>query len=93
MKVSYAPESIGDLKRLRAFIEIKNPLAAERIATSIKKGIRQLKTFPYLGVEVLQAPDPELVRDVVLGNYIVRYLIRSNEIYVLRVWHHKENRL
>ena len=90
MRISYTPESIDDLKRLRAFIKVKNPLAAQRVATSILKGISQLKMFPYLGVEVLQAPNPEMVRDLIIGNYIARYLIRSKKIYILRVWHHKE---
>ena len=91
MRISYTPESIDDLKRLRAFIKVKNPLAAQRVATSILKGISQLKMFPYLGVEVLQAPKPEMVRDLIIGNYIARYLIRSKKIDILRVWHHKED--
>jgi len=93
MRLSYTPESIVDLKRLREFIEIKNPLAAQRVAISILKGINQLKSFPYLGVEVQQAPNPEIVRDLIIGNYVVRYLIRSKKIDILRVWHHKEERL
>ncbi len=92
MKVLYTPESIGDLQRLREFIEIKNPQAAQRIAKSIIKGITQLKTLPLLGVEVDKAPNPEMVRDLIIGNYIVRYLVGS-EIIILRVWHHKEKRL
>ncbi len=93
MKISYTPESIDDLKRLREFIEVKNPLAAQRVASSLSKGIGQIKTFPYLGIEVQQAPNPEMVRDLIMGNYIARYLLRSNKIDILRVWHHKENRL
>jgi addiction module RelE/StbE family toxin len=93
MRISYTPESIDDLKRLREFIQVKNPSAAKRVATSILTGISQLKTFPYLGVEVQQAPNPEMVRDLINGNYIVRYLIRSDKIDILRVWHHKEDRL
>ncbi len=30
MRISYTPESIDDLKKLREFIEVKNPLAAQR---------------------------------------------------------------
>ena len=93
MRISYSAESIDDLRRLREFIEIKNPRAAQKTATSILKGIRQLKSFPYLGVEVPQAPNPEMIRDLIIGNYIVRYLVNDEKIYVLRVWHHKENRL
>ena len=93
MKISYAPEAIRDLKRLREFIENKNPQAAQRIAKVILEGIMQLKSFPYIGVEVEEAPNPEIIRDLIMGNYIARYLIHVNEIYILRVWHHKEERL
>ncbi|VAW58171.1 hypothetical protein MNBD_GAMMA11-380 [hydrothermal vent metagenome] len=93
MKLSYSREAIGDLIRLREFIAAKNPDAARNIAQSIKKGISQLKTFPHLGVEVELAPDPQMIRDLMIGNYIARYLIHSKQIYILRVWHHKEERL
>ncbi len=93
MKLSYSCEAIGDLIRLREFIATKNPGAAQKIAKSLRKGISQLKTFPYLGVEVEQAPDPKMIRDLIIGNYIARYLIHAKQIYILRVWHHKEERL
>ena len=89
MMILYTSEAINDLKRLREFIEVKNQSVAQRVATSILKGISQLKTFPYLGVEVQQAPNPKIVRDLIIGNYITRYLIRSKKIHILRVWHHK----
>jgi len=93
MKISYSSESVGDLIRLREFIEIKNPQAAQKIALSLNKGISQLKSFPFPGVEVELAPEPEKIRDLIIGNYIARYLIHSEQIYILRIWHHKEDRL
>lgn len=93
MKLSYSAESINDLIRLREFIEIKNPHAAKRIAQAIKKGISQLKSFPYIGVRVEKAPNPEIIRDLIIGDYTARYLILTKEIVILRIWHHKENRL
>ncbi len=93
MKLSYSREAINDLIRLREFIASKNPEAAQKIAKSIRKGIAQLKSFPYLGVEVDLAPDPEMIRDLIIGNYIARYLIHQKQVYILRVWHHKEERL
>ena len=92
MRISYSPESIEDLRRLREFTDVKNPMAAQKAAASISKGIKQLKSFPYLGIEVPQAPNPEMIRDLIIGNYIVRYFVNSEEVYVLRVWHHKEDR-
>ncbi len=93
MKLSYSQEAISDLIRLRKFIASKNTKAAQKIAISIQKGISQLKDFPYLGVEVELAPNPEMIRDLIAGNYIARYLILQNHVYILRVWHHKEERL
>ncbi len=90
MKLSYSREAISDLIRLREFIASKNPEAAQKIAKSIQKGISQLKTFPHLGVEVELAPNPEMIRDLIIGNYIARYLIHQKQVYILRVWHHKE---
>ncbi len=92
MKVRYSPEAVGDLRRLREFIEVKNPRAAKKTAATILKGIAQLKAFPTLGTKVERAPNPEAVRDLVVGNYLARYLVHETEIYVLRIWHHKEDR-
>jgi len=91
MKIAFTPESIEDLSRLREFIEHKSPDAAKRISNSLVDGISKLKRFPYLGVEVSCAPNPELLRDLILGNYIVRYLILDKTINILRMWHHKED--
>jgi len=92
MILSYSPEAISDLIRLREFIATKNPQAAQTIAQSLQRGISQLKTFLYLGVEVELAPNPEMIRDLIMGNYIVRYLIHQKHVYILRIWHHREER-
>lgn len=92
MNVRYSREAVRDLRRLREFIEAKNPRAAERVASTILKGIAQLKEFPLLGTRVDRAPDPEAVRDLVIGNYLARYLVHDTDIYVLRIWHHREDR-
>lgn len=90
MKVVYTPESIEDLNRLRDFIKTENPDAAQRTAGLLLEGVKKLKQFPQIGIEVSQAPNPKLIRDLILGNYIVRYLILDKTIYILRAWHHKE---
>ena len=92
MKVFYSPEALGDLQRLREFLASKNPQAARKAAARIIQGVKQLSSFPLLGTEVSRAPNPEVVRDLVVGKYVVRYLVGSAEIYILRIWHHKERR-
>lgn len=93
MNITYTAEAIADLIRLREFIEEKNPQAARRVAQTIQQKIQQLKTFPLIGVGVEEAPDPEVIRDLIMGNYVVRYLVHHNEVYILRIWHHEERRL
>lgn len=90
MKIVFTPQSVQDLARMREFIALKNPNAAKRIANTLIDGIQKLKRFPYIGVQVDAAPDPQILRDLILGNYIVRYLILDKTINILRVWHHKE---
>lgn len=91
MKVRYSPESIDDLQRLVDFVEQNNPFAARRLAIDLQEGVNRLKRFPEIGLPVLIASDPEKIRDLYVANYTVRYLITDKIIYVLRIWHSREN--
>jgi plasmid stabilization system protein ParE len=92
MRLVYSEQAIGDLVRLRAFIARKNPSAAGRIAAELIARMDNLSRFPELGREVSHAPDPRAVRDAVFGNYIARYAPRPDVVFVLRIWHHYEDR-
>jgi plasmid stabilization system protein ParE len=87
MKLIYSKDSVKDLKRLREFIAINNPQAAAKIASKLIKSINTLINNPELGMPVLQAADPDSIRDIYILNYHIRYLISSNAIYILRIWH------
>jgi plasmid stabilization system protein ParE len=91
MNVKYSPESIEDLQRVVEFIENKNPFAARRIAIDLQEGVQKLKQFSQIGLPVLKASDPERIRDLYVGQYTVRYLITEEVIYIVRIWHGKEN--
>ena len=91
MKLLYTPEAISDLQRLREFIAEKNPDAAERVGSQLMIDISKLTSLPHIGRKVQRAPNPEMVRDLSAGAYIVRYLILDDEIHVLRVWHKRED--
>jgi len=90
MKLRFAPEALGDLVRLREFIEKENPSAAQRIARDLLLGMEKLKVFPEIGLKVERAFEPQRIRDLFVGNYTVRYLIGDGEVVVLRLWHGKE---
>lgn len=90
MNIQYSPEAIDDLVRLREFIAVKNPHAANHIAQKLLSGIDKLKCFPEIGLSVQRSPEPEKIRDLFITNYTVRYLIGQEMIFILRVWHGKE---
>lgn len=92
MKLVYTKDAIDDLARLREFIEIHDPPAARRISSRLVEGLSNLKQHPLLGRPVRRAADPEAIRDLVLGDYVARDLVHSEQIVVLRIWHHRENR-
>ena len=91
MKLLYTPEAISDLQRLREFIAEKNPEAAERVGFQLVTDISKLASLPYIGRKVLRAPNPEMVRDLSAGAYIIRYLILDDEVHILRVWYKRED--
>jgi toxin ParE1/3/4 len=90
VKISYTKEAIADLERLRKFIEPKNPYAARRVSSELLDGIGNLRAFPKMGLPVTLAPDPDSIRDLFVGQYTVRYLIDTNRVVILRIWHGKE---
>jgi len=92
VRLVYSREALDDLVRLRAFIAENDPGAAARVAQALIERIAQLSRFPQLGVAVEQAKPPADIRDMVFGNYVVRYSVHEQALAILRVWHHCEAR-
>lgn len=91
MNLSFTPEAIEDLIRLREFISIKNQFAAQKASSEILASLENLKVFPRMGLPVSSAPDPESIRDLFIGNYTARYFIGNEQLIILRIWHSKES--
>ncbi len=91
MKLVYTVEAIEDLKRLREFIAVHHPTAAQRIARELIARLELLSDFPQMGIPVQMSPLPNEIRDIVFGKYIVRYSMHSKTIIILRVWHGLEH--
>lgn len=95
MKLAFSREARDDLVRLRSFIAEHDPAAAERAARRLIKGIERLLRHPRLGKRVSIAPGqiaPQEVRDWLVADYVIRYLIANDRIIVLRAWHGREQR-
>ena len=92
LKLIYSKSAVRDLSRLKEFIFLSDPPAARRVITLLLKRLELLITFPEIGFPVSKAPKPNSVRDLFVGQYVVRYLISNNLITILRIWHEKEDR-
>jgi plasmid stabilization system protein ParE len=89
MKLEFSESAVQDLIRLREFIAVHNPKAAERISLRLQQVIAKLVLHPDIGRSI---PEFENVRELVAGDYVVRYLRLEDAIFVLRIWHGKEFR-
>lgn len=89
MQIRFSPESVGDLKRLYEFVAEHDIDAARTIALNLKSAINRFASFPHIGHPL---EDLEGVREFVFGRYVIRYLAKGEVVYVLRVWHGKEER-
>lgn len=89
MKLQFSESAVQDLIRLREFIAVHNPKAAERISLRLRQAIAKLVLHPDIGRSI---PEFENVRELVAGDYVVRYLRLEDAIFVLRIWHGKEFR-
>ncbi len=89
MKLQFTHSAQRDLIRLREFIASKNPQAAKRVSQRLKQSILRLTDQPEIGINVEELPG---VQDLIGGDYLVRYAVLENEIYILRIWHGKGDR-
>ena len=65
-----------DLDRLRNFIRVHNPDAAERAAKKILESVRKLQTHPLLGRPVLDIDHPKLRAFFNSDKQVIVYVIR-----------------
>ncbi len=89
MILQFTHSAQRDLIRLRDFIAEKNPQAAERVSLRLRESIQRLVDQPNSGVNLAELPG---IQDLIGGDYIVRYTVLGEAIYILRIWHGKEAR-
>ena len=91
MQLSWTAKGLANLARLHDFLSPVNPAAAARLVQSLTAAPAGLRIHPRLG-ERLEEFDPREVRRILVGTYEMRYEIRDRTIYVLRIWHTREER-
>lgn len=90
MKLIFSRAAVYDLVRLREFIAQHSPEAAQRVAQRLRGAIERLVDMPQIGRPVEDLPGE--IRELIFGKYVVRYEVRQQSLYILRIWHGKEDR-
>lgn len=91
MALKWTVSADRDLVRIHAFLAPVNSLAAAKVIKQLIAGAEQLLTCPQLGVS-LEEFAPRDVRRVMVGDYELRYEVTEKLIYILRLWHAREDR-
>lgn len=79
------------MTRLYEFLAPVNREAAARTVQALTAAPTSVLANPRIG-EKLEEFDPREVRRILVGHYEMRYEIQESTIYVLRLWHTREDR-
>lgn len=91
MELKWTSKALSDLARLYEFLALANKPAAALAVQALTQSPTILLTNPRIGEQLFQF-DPREVRRILVGEYEVRYEILDSIVYVLRLWHTRENR-
>lgn len=91
MELKWTSKALSDLVRLFDFLAPVNKPAAARAVQALTTAPASLLANPRIG-EKLEEFEPREVRRILVGKYEMRYEIQDSTIYVLRLWHTREDR-
>jgi plasmid stabilization system protein ParE len=91
MELKWTSKALSDLPRLYEFLALDNKHAAARAVRSLAKAPSVLITNPRIGEQLFQF-EPREIRRILVGQYEIRYELQGEIIYILRLWHTREER-
>ena len=91
MGLKWTSKALSDLARLHAFLAPVNRSAASHVVQSLTIAAERLLSHPRIGAKLDEFP-PRQVHHIFVGDYEMRYEIHESTLYILRLWHTRENR-
>lgn len=80
-----------DLARVRAFLQAKNPGAAERSGQAIARALHSLEELPEIGRPIDSLPEyRELLIEFGVSGYVALYRVTDAHIVVVAIRHQRE---
>ena len=89
--LKWTSKAHSDLVRLHEFLEPVNPAAAARIVRHLVAGAKRIPAHPRLGVQLAEF-SPREVRKLLVADYEIRYELTANDVFILRIFHTREDR-
>jgi plasmid stabilization system protein ParE len=91
MQIQWTSKALSDLARLHEFLVLKNAAAAAKAVQALVNAPEILLEQPRIG-ERIEEFMPRGVRRLLILNYEMRYEVQHETIYMLRIWHTREDR-
>lgn len=91
MELKWTSKALSDLARLYGFLAPKNQQAAARAIQALTAAPTALLKNPRIGEQLFQF-EPREVRRAIVTQYEFRYEIQKSIIFVLQLWHTREDR-
>ncbi len=91
MELKWTSKALSDLARLYEFLARVNQHAAADTVQTLITAPETLLENPRIGEQLFEF-DPREVRRIIAGHYEMRYEIQESCIYILRLWHTREDR-
>lgn len=91
--LKWLPEARDDLQRLHDFIAPHSEIAASKAIATLLGAAKSLTEFPEKGRHWGHEPGfRELQVRFGAKGYMIRYRVRHDVVYIIRVWHALEDR-
>lgn len=91
MVLVWTSKAQSDLARLFEFLAPVNRPVAAKTVQALANAPSILLTNPRIGEQLFQFEGRE-VRRIIVGQYEIRYEIQNDHVFILRLWHTKEDR-
>ena len=89
-RLIWTPNALRDVARLHGFLTARNPEAARRAVSAIRRGVRLLTDHPEAGRAYGESGLRELVIPFGAWGYIGLYRIAGEKVVLLAIRHGRE---
>jgi plasmid stabilization system protein ParE len=90
-RIKWTRVALRDLTRLYEFLVPVNRKAAAKTVQSLTSASQKIIEQPRIGEQLEEFTGRE-IRRLLVGRYEMRYELRPEDVFILRIWHTREAR-